>query len=96
VIRALSRQELDRFASIRVTLNGRRYTAVDWFVDDTGLILGAIVYHGSTLDWSFVILTRSIYGDFRAFDRHTGLRSLEEARRRLFSRMETALLATAK
>jgi hypothetical protein len=42
-IRALSRQELDRFASRRVTLNGRRYTAVDWFVDDTGLILGAIV-----------------------------------------------------
>ena len=93
-IRALSRQEFDRFRSTRVTLNGPTSTALEWFADDAGVILGAIVYHESALDWSFVILTRDTDGDFRTLDRGTGLHSLDEARRLLFSRMETAL-ATA-
>ena len=93
-IRALSRQEFDRFGATCVTLHDPVHKAVEWFVDDAGVVLGAIVFHESARDWSFVNSIRDTHGAFRVLDVDSGLRSVDEARRLLSARMETAL-ATA-
>jgi hypothetical protein len=91
-IRTLSLQEFDRFRSAR-TLLARRLTdtAVEWFVDDAGAVLGAIAYDEHDLDWSFVILGRDIEGKFCAFDRDIGMDGLEKARRVLVEKMALAV-----
>jgi hypothetical protein len=90
-IRTLSLQEFDRFRSAR-TILARRLTdkAVEWFVDETGGVLGAIAYDEHALDWSFVILGRDLQGKFCAFDRDIGTDGLENTRRLLVEKMAVA------
>jgi hypothetical protein len=90
-IRALSPREFDRFNSARATV--ARYTdkAVEWFADDEGAVLGAIVYHQSNLEWSLVVLGRDRCGRFYALDRHSGLPVLDEARQLVVEKMAVAL-----
>jgi hypothetical protein len=93
-IRALSRQEFDRFGSPNWTLARLTDHAIAWFADDAAPIVGAIAPHGSDRDWSFVILKRDRYGKVRALDLTFGIRDPEAARHRLFERMTTALEAS--
>jgi hypothetical protein len=91
-IRALSRQEFDRFRSAQRTLASLTRKAVEWFADDTGDVIGAIAdHHGSDLNWSFVALGRHLDGNFRVFALDFGFPSADDARRLLFAKMETAL-----
>lgn len=90
-IRALSRQEFDRFRSARATLALLTDRAVEWFADDTGVVLGAIAYDKSDLQWSFVVLGRDHDGEFRALDHDAGLRVLDDARRLLLERMASGV-----
>ena len=55
------------------------------------LVLGAIAYHQSLLDWSFIVLGRDGGGGFRPIACDTGLRDLGHARRLLVERMAMAL-----
>ena len=80
-------------ALVRMRVADLRRVWVEWFGDDGGLIIGAIAYHPSSLEWSYVILGRDIYGRFHALDLDTGLRDLEEARRLLVEKMTRAAAA---
>jgi hypothetical protein len=93
-IRALSRQEFDRFGSPSRTLARLTDHAIAWFADDVAPIVGAIAPRGSDRAWSFVILKRDRYGKVRAVDLTVGIRDSEAARHRLFERMTTALEAS--
>jgi hypothetical protein len=89
-IRALSPREFDQFNAARARVARHTDQAVEWFADDTGTVLGAIAYHHLDLDWSLVVLRRNGDGTFRASDRATGLCVLDDARRLLLDKMETA------
>jgi hypothetical protein len=93
-IRALCRQEFDRFSSAQATLADFTSKAVEWFADDTGLVLGAVAHHESDLNWSYVVLSRDTKGQFRSRHLQFGVWNVDEARRLLLARMETTL-ATA-
>ncbi len=90
-IRALTRQEFDRFISVQPTLADFTSRAVEWFTDDTGLALGAVTHHDSELKWAYVVLTRDAAGQFRPRYLQFGVRNVDEARRFLRSRMEAQL-----
>jgi hypothetical protein len=89
-IRELSLQEFDRFRSARSMLARLTDKTVEWFADDTGRVLGVISYHRFHSAWSFVVLGRD-KGSFCAITSDTGLRDLDEARRRLLENMALAL-----
>jgi hypothetical protein len=93
-IRALSKQEFERFGLPSWTLARLTDHAIAWFADEAAPIVGAIAPHGSEFDWSFVILKRDHYGKVRALDLTFGIRDPEAARQRLFERMTTALEAS--
>jgi hypothetical protein len=93
-IRSLSRQEFDRFRSALTKAALLTHHAVEWFADDSGRVLGAISYHRFRSAWSFVVLGRDT-GSFRAITSATGLRDIDEARRRLLENMALALPPTA-
>jgi hypothetical protein len=93
-IRAVSRQEFDRFGATRVTINGVTHKAIEWFADDTGVVIGAIAYDESALGWAFVILARDIYGNFRAFNLETGLGDLDDTRRRVRQKIAMAVASS--
>jgi hypothetical protein len=90
-IRAVCLQECDRFNATRAAVARHTDTAVEWFTDDTGDVLGAISYHAGDLDWSWVVLGRDGRGPFRALARHTGLSALDDARSRLVHTMAAVL-----
>jgi hypothetical protein len=89
-IRTLSRQEFDRFASAYAADTFGTSTAVAWFTDDLGVVLGALLYDESRFDWSCIVLGRDEAGVFRSLGTDVGLRGHNEARRVLFDRMRTA------
>lgn len=93
-VRALTRQEFDRFASAQATLADFTSTAVEWFLDDTGVVAGAVAHHGSDLNWSYVVFVRDTDRQFRPGCLQFGAWSADEARRLLLARMKT-VLATA-
>jgi hypothetical protein len=93
-IRAVTRQEFDRFGATRLTLNGRTRTVVEWFADDTGVLLGSVACHESDHDWSFMVLKRDIYGKFHVVHLETHCRDVDDARRLLFERMAIVLGAS--
>jgi hypothetical protein len=87
-IRALSRHEFYRLRSVRTTMAHRLTDrAIEWFIDDTQTVLGAIAYDERDLDWSIAILGRDTHGQLRALDAHKGIDDLEHARQRLVKRM---------
>lgn len=88
-IRALTIQEFDRIRSARSALARLTNHDVEWFADDTGLVLGAIAYHQVLLDWSFIVLERDHSGEFRPVACDVALRDLGEARRLLLEKMAT-------
>jgi hypothetical protein len=90
-IRAMFRQEFDRFASAQSALADLTHRAVEWFADDTGVVLGAMTHHESDLNWSFVVLGRNNLGQFHPLYLDFGFWNCDEARRLLFAKMETAL-----
>lgn len=90
-IRALSRQEFDRFGAAPATLSDLTRNAVEWFADDTGAVIGALAYGESDFDWSCVVLGRDHAGVFRSLGADVGLRGHNDARRLLFERMRAAL-----
>jgi hypothetical protein len=92
-IRALCLQEFDRLNSARARVARHTDQAVEWFADDTGAVLGAIAYHHLDLDWSLVVLRREGDGTFSAVERAAGLKVLDDARRTLIEKMETACAA---
>jgi hypothetical protein len=95
VIRAVTRpefEEFDRFGAPRLTLNDPTRRAVEWFVDDTGVLLGSIACSETSLEWSFMILRRDSHGRFHAIHLETGCRDVDHARRLLFKKMESALV----
>jgi hypothetical protein len=92
-IRALSRQEFDRFAVAQATLSDFTVKAVEWFVDDTGYVLGAVAHHESALNWSYLVLTRDANAQFRPRYLQFGAWNVDETRRLLLARMELALPA---
>jgi hypothetical protein len=91
-IRALSLQECDRFNSARAAVAGHTDTAVEWFTDDTGDVLGALSYDPWDLDWSLVVVRRDGRGTFCALARDTGLRALDDARCRLVNTMAAVVM----
>jgi hypothetical protein len=93
-IRALSFHDCDRFNAARAAVARHTDTAVEWFVDDTGTVLGAVAYHHRALDWSFLVLQRTTHGGFRALDGDAGLCALDEARCELMKRMARAVAAS--
>jgi hypothetical protein len=94
-IRALSLQEFNRFRAARSILALLTDKAVEWFADDTGRVLGAIACHRFHSAWSFIVLGRDTAGSFRGIASDTGLRGVDEARRRLMENMALALPPTA-
>src|SRR5687768_13931429 len=90
-IRALFRQEFDRFSASQSVLDDLTSKAVEWFADDTGAVLGAIAHHVSDLNWSFVVLGRNHHADFRAIYLDFGFWNADDARGVLFKKMESAL-----
>jgi hypothetical protein len=89
-IRALSREEFDKFGSAQLTLRGLTRKAVEWFADDVGNLLGAVADHRPALDWSFVALGRDQSGKFRVIALDFGYQDQDVARGVLFATMETA------
>ena len=90
-IRALSRQEFDRFISAQPTLSDFTSRAVEWFADDSGLVVGAVSHHASELNWSYVVLSRDANHPFRPCYLQFGAWNIDDARRLLLVRMEMAL-----
>jgi hypothetical protein len=90
-IRALFRQEIDWFGTAEATLADLPSKAVEWFVDDTDVVFGAIVHHESVLNWSFAVLGRDNRARFRMIYLEFGFVTCDDARRLLFAKMETAL-----
>jgi hypothetical protein len=86
-IRALTIQEFDQIRSARSALARATNDAVEWFADDTGLVIGAIAYHQVLLDWSFIVFERDNRGGFRSVACEVALRDLGEARRLLVENM---------
>jgi hypothetical protein len=90
-IHALSRQEFDRFSSTQLTLAAFTTAAVEWFADDTGLVLGAVTHREADRHWSFVVLVRDSHGQFGPLTLQFGAWNAGEARRLLLARMNAAL-----
>ena len=91
-IRALHRQEFDRFAFAQAALCEFTGQAVEWFADDSGLVLGSLAHHESDPNWSYVVLSRDTSGQFRSRYVQFGARNANEARGVLLATMETALV----
>ena len=87
-IRALSRQEFERFSPTGAAPDDRNHKAVEWFADDAGLLYGTIE---SDLDCSFRIVRRDIHGKFHMLHLETGCRDVGHARRLLFEKMASVL-----
>jgi hypothetical protein len=90
-IRALTRQQFDRFISAQPMLADFLSRSVEWFIDDGGVILGAVTHHDSELKWSYVVLTRDPSGTFRPCHLELGVWNVDEARSLLLSTIETRL-----
>ena len=90
-IRALFKQEFDRFSAAQSELEDLTSRAVEWFADDTGSVLGAIAHHVSDLNWSLVVLCRNHHANFRAIYLDFGFWNADDARCVLFEKMESAL-----
>jgi hypothetical protein len=90
-IHALSPWDFDRFNSARATVARHTDTAVEWFADDTGAVLGAIAYHHLNLEWSLVVLGKDRHGKFCTVEHDSGLHILDEARRLVVEKMAVAL-----
>jgi hypothetical protein len=59
----------------------------EWFADDAGGILGAIVYHSFSLDWSLIVLRINREGKCSSIDRNECFVTPGEARRLLLEQM---------
>jgi hypothetical protein len=90
---ALSRQQFETFGATRVTRNGPVRQIVEWFADQSGVLLGTIADEEAALEWSFIILERDINGKFHIVHCEARCPSLDQARRVLFDKMETVLAA---
>ena len=89
-IRALCRQEFDRFAATDATLADNSSKAVEWFADDTDRLLGTIAHHRSDL-FSILLFGRQHQGTFVLFGVDYGFHDADQARQLLVARMEKAL-----
>jgi hypothetical protein len=93
-ISALSREQFEARGVHRVGANGRRRQTVEWFADDTGVLLGTVAYYECPPAWSFTILGRDRDdAKFHLVHVETGCLDLDQARRRLFEQMDTVLAA---
>jgi hypothetical protein len=93
-VRALTRQEFeafDRFGAPRLTLNDHTRKTVEWFVDDTGVLLGSIACSEPSLEWSFMILRRDSQRRFHAIHLETGCHDVDHARQLLFEKIGSVL-----
>jgi hypothetical protein len=89
-VRALFRQEFDRFASAQsAALADLTHRAVEWFAEDAGVIFGAIAHHESDLNWSFIVLGRNDQDQFHTLYLDFGFWNCDEARRMLLAKMES-------
>jgi hypothetical protein len=93
MICSLSKQEFDQLLTTPATSRSVLRKAVEWFADDTGLVVGAIALHDSNL-WSFVVL-RHVRGAFRAMGLDYGFNGPDHARRLLRARMERTLVSNS-
>lgn len=92
-IRAVSRQEFDRFQPTRLPVADFPIEEVEWFADDDGIVIGVITrFSSDESDWSIAVLGRDTKrGTFRAFDADANFGKLDSARVILLSKMEMAL-----
>ena len=96
-IRAVSRQEFDRFRPTRLPIAGLAIEEVEWFADDEGIVIGVITRFSLDRDWSIAVLGRdTTRGTFRAFDADANFCRLDTARLLLFAKMEMALATGRK
>ena len=58
-----------------------------WFADDTDSVLGVIIRDKIDDDWGYVVLGRDEHFAFRAIDTQAGLRTRDQARRELQTKM---------
>jgi hypothetical protein len=97
-IRGVTRQEFeefDRFGAARLMLNDHTRRTVEWFVDETGVLLGSIAWSQTSLDWSFMALRRDSHRMFHAIHLETGCHDVDHARL-LFEKIETVLVPHAR
>ena len=94
-IHALSKEEFDRFDSPPVPLAHLSSKDVEWFADHDGTVIGVISRGTSDRDWSVTVFRRDTHGTVQACEREGGLQHPDDARRLLFTRMETALATGA-
>jgi hypothetical protein len=97
MIRAVSRQEFDRFDVARVRSGDVTRREVEWFVDETQRLLAVITQHGpdEALQWFITIFERGPGGRFRVCDLAAGLRDADAARELLFVSMQRRRMVTS-
>ena len=89
-IYAITRAAFDKFKPARPTAAETLFEEVEWFADNSGIVIGVITLDHSDRDYGIVVLGRDERGNFRAFAEYR-VDQLDDARDVLKSKMEKAL-----
>jgi hypothetical protein len=94
-IRSLSQKQFEAFGHAPRT-DTAIAEEVEWFADDGWAVLGIITRSRSDSDYAFAMLGRDEHGTFGPFEIRPGFKTVGEARRILFARIEKALSTDAR
>lgn len=90
-IRAVSRTEFDAFNPFRASELDVVLQEVEWVADDRGIVIGVIALDLADQDYFVGVLGPDGSGVFRAIDAESCLKTVDDARAELLSRMQKAV-----
>ena len=88
--RMISRHEFDKLFPDRTLLESFTGQQVEWFVNESNNIVGAIDHEPRVGTWSYVVMKRNQEGILRVLELNENMISRPDAETELFLKMEAA------
>ena len=88
--RMISRNEFDKLFPDRTLLESFTGQQVEWFVNESNNIVGAIDHEPRVGTWSYVVMKRNQEGILRVLELNENMISRPDAETELFLKMEAA------
>ena len=86
-IQHISRSQFDSYKPARSAMAQVMAEETDWYADDAGNIIGAVIRDRTDNDWGYVILGRDERDHFRCFDVQSSIDTERAARTQLLGAM---------
>lgn len=86
-VKPISQTKFDSYHPARTPIAEVVCEETDWYADDAGNVIGAVVRDRTDNDWGYVILGRDEHGHFRCFDQKASIQEKRTARTELIAAM---------